>query len=214
LYKQVVGKFTNEVWSKYTNELIDKKLINNTMRSILFLIFLSCLTPVCCQTKDINKSFWLSGGLGSYSSGDYAGVSLSASLNFSQIKPIQTSDGTIYARTNLQFRFIYNTAHLGEDNFENLNEFGLLYGKSFGKVIQFAIAGGLGVVSGYKEITYINPKIPANVENSLTLGIPLELGINFIPGKHFGLGIDGFGDINSKNIISGLMFKLLLGKIR
>jgi hypothetical protein len=43
----------------------------------------------------------------------------------------------------LEFRLINNIASLDEDNYENLNDVGFLYGKSIGKVVQFTILGGL-----------------------------------------------------------------------
>ncbi len=126
------------------------------MRNILVLIFLSCLTPVYCQTNDITKCFWLTGGLGSWSSGDYGGFSLSAGLNWSRNKTIETNNGKIYAGSDLQLRYIYNTSMNGENDYENLTEFGLLYGKSFGRVLQLTMAGGLGVVSSYAKVGHID----------------------------------------------------------
>jgi len=178
------------------------------MKSILFLISFFCLIPVYCQTNNINNDFRISGGLGFYKSGYFDGISLYSSLNWSRIKLIDTINGTRYKNTNLKFRFIYNTASNGEDNFENLKEFGLLYEKSYGKIIQLTIAGGLGLFSSYKDIGSNNPHIPDKVDNSLTLGIPLEVGI--ITGSHFGLGIGWYADLNSKSTISGFMIRLLL----
>jgi len=149
-----------------------------------------------------------------YGSGLYTGISYYSNLNWSRSKLIDPNNLTLYKNTILEFRFTKSIASLDEDNYENLTELGLLYGKSFGKVLQFKVSGGIGILTGSKQAGY-NPKgTPIyGKESVLTPGIPLEIGIRLAPSKYFGVGVTGFANLNSKASLYGGILTIELGKL-
>jgi hypothetical protein len=178
------------------------------------IILMSC-PVIFCQETYTSSNLWFSIGPGFYQEEGFIGVTGYASLNFLQKKSLQTMDGIRNKNLLLKMRAIKNIGSIDEDNYENFSEFGLLIGKSFGKAVQLTFSGGLGTVRGTKPEKY-NPQgtpIYGN-ESFLTLGIPLELGINLAPSKYFGLGVVGFSDINPKCTFSGIALNLLFGKIK
>lgn len=113
------------------------------------------------------------------------------------------------------YRGIKCMGSIDEDNYGNFTEAGLLYGKSFGKVVQLTLAGGLGIVSGIKTEGYNPPGTPRYGEKDFFVpGIPLEVGLNLVPSKYFGFGLVAFADINSRCTFYGFGLDLSIGKIK
>ena len=177
------------------------------------ILLLSC-SVIFCQETYTSNNIWFSAGPGFYKDGLYFGLNVYTSLNLSQTKSLQTINGTQNKHLLLKMRFLKNIGSIDEDNYENFSEFGLLYGKSFGKAVQLTFSGGLGTVMGIKTESYNPQGTPIYGEKRfLKPGIPLELGINMAPSKYFGLSIVGFADINSKCTFYGIALNLFLGKI-
>jgi hypothetical protein len=185
------------------------------MKSFLAVVLIFSYQVIYCQTTNISNNLWISGGPGIYQSDYFRGLTLNSSLNWTRVKLIDTNKGTLGKSTNFEFRLNKYRASYDEDNYENFTEISLLYGKSFGKVLQLKIAGGLGLLTGIKTAGFNPPGTPQFIDNKVsTPGIPFTLGINLIPGKYFGLGVEGYINLYPKNTISGVNIRLLFGKIR
>jgi hypothetical protein len=185
------------------------------MKSRLFILFLLCSSSVYCQTSDISRNFWVSGGTGIYKDGLYTGFPLYISLNGSQSKlSDKINHRKRYKATKLEFRLINNTSSLSEDNYENLNEFALLCGISFGKALQFSVSGGIGLIKGIKTAGINPPGTPVYFDEKVfTPGLPLELNLSLRPVRFFGLGLTGFANLNFKAPIYGCILNVELGKL-
>ena len=184
------------------------------MKGRLTIFLLLTFSSVFCQTPGTDHIFYISGGAGIYGSGEYTGISFYSSLNWSRSTFIDTKILKPNRNTILEFRFTKNTASIDEDNYENLTELGLLYGKSFGKVLQLKVAGGIGMLSGRMQAGY-NPRGNPiyGMESVLTPGIPLEIGVRLATAKYFGVGISGFANLNSKASLYGAILTIDLGKL-
>jgi hypothetical protein len=167
------------------------------------------------QTTGATNNLWVSGGPGFFRNGPYAGLSFYGSLSWYRSNRVNTLNGVKSRNLFLKARGMLNFSGLDEDNYENFREYGVLYGKSFGKVGQFSISAGIGIVEGLKTAGYNPPGTPRYGEKRFAgLGLPLECELNFVPAKVFGIGIIGFADINPKVTYYGFTINLLLGKIR
>src|SRR5690606_3942735 len=87
----------------------------------------------------------------------------------------------------------------------------LLYGKVLtDKKVTVSIHTGIGLVGSLErgEFLYADPGIfgPSHYEKvrSLTVGLPISTKVLLSISKHFGLGLEGYTNINSKNTFYGL----------
>lgn len=187
------------------------KLLSN---SILILNILVYSAPAFCQTTDMTDNVWISLGPGMYSSEPVTGVSIYTSANWKRIMPVSTNNGTLSRELYLKMRIIKNFGSASEDYYQNFWEFGLLYGKSFGKGVQFIIAGGIGAVKGFESIS--DPVTGIHTEASgpfFKPGIPVEIGL-MASGKYAGIGVCAYADFNPRCTFYGISLNLLFGKIR
>jgi hypothetical protein len=76
---------------------------------------------------------------------------------------------------------------------------GALYGRSY--------KTGFAMISGSAGIAYVGGN--ANP----TVGIPLESQIFWTPTRYFGIGVYGFGNINTKNSFGGALLGLQFGRV-
>jgi hypothetical protein len=74
-----------------------------------------------------------------------------------------------------------------------------LYGRSY-KTQHAMISGSLG-------LAYVGPSSEG------TVGLPLESQIFWTPTQYFGIGIYGFGNINTKNTFGGALLGIQLGRV-
>ncbi len=179
-----------------------------------FLILLSFVSSVLGgQTGEKSHNLWLSAGFGFHTTSFLMGVTGFSSLNYSRSLNLK-SDFSGHRSILAEFRYLKNIGLGDEDNSSNINEFDLLSGFSFGKVLQLRISGGVGLISGVKRIEYMNPgPFGYREEKIFKFGFPLELGINLVPIKYFGLGIKGFTNFNPELSIYGAALNIELGKI-
>ncbi len=77
---------------------------------------------------------------------------------------------------------------------------GALYGRSY--KTQYAM------ISGSAGVAYVGPS-----EQAGTIGLPLETQIFWTPTQYFGIGIYGFGNINSKGSFGGALLGLQIGRV-
>ena len=92
---------------------------------------------------------------------------------------------------------------------------GVLYSHVFGEGwFRVTAAGGLGFLQGRKTLRD-NKIFPYNytTEKIFTPAIPLELGID-LSGRRVGFGIAGFANFNFNTSITGIIFRVIFGKIR
>lgn len=90
------------------------------------------------------------------------------------------------------------------DGAEYTSDAGILCGLLYnGNLCQLSASAGLAYVEGRKNASFFNDK-----ENFSTLGVPLELQAFWKPFDHFGLGVIGFGNINSKRSFAGAVLAL------
>ncbi|HBC77648.1 MAG TPA: hypothetical protein DCZ51_03405 [Bacteroidales bacterium] len=94
------------------------------------------------------------------------------------------------------------------DKEELLDQFDFLFGRYFGNEswnIRFQIQGGVGTLKG---ITYNES------EHISTIGLPLKLGLKWLPTSSLGVGVDLQAKLNSKYSIYMIMASIEIGKLR
>lgn len=77
---------------------------------------------------------------------------------------------------------------------------GALYGRSY--KTQFAM------ISGSAGVAYVGPSSSAG-----TVGLPLESQIFWTPTNFFGIGIYGFGNLNTKQSFGGALLGIQVGRV-
>ena len=75
-----------------------------------------------------------------------------------------------------------------------------LYGRSY-KTALAMISGGVGVA-------YVGPSGQAG-----TVGLPLDTQIFWTPTEYFGVGVYGFGNINTKGSFGGALLGIQIGRV-
>jgi hypothetical protein len=205
--------------------LLENREIDIDMRKLLLSIFLLVVSfSIYCQNSTVSKYFRISFGPGFFfddntynrPTDSQGGISLYCSANWLKDKIVETADGSRHRNNKLKIRFINYFETIHESKILHHYDLGLLYGKSFGRLFQINISGGIGIqgiteevaiysqnaAPRWKYIKYVNP------------GIPLELGISFVPSKGFGLGLAGFSNLNKKRSLTGIVCKIEFGKRR
>lgn len=76
---------------------------------------------------------------------------------------------------------------------------GALYGRSY--------KTGIAMISGSAGVAYVGGS------SDPTVGIPLESQIFWTPTRYFGIGIYGFGNLNTKNSFGGALLGLQFGRV-
>jgi hypothetical protein len=77
---------------------------------------------------------------------------------------------------------------------------GALYGRSYKSQYAMISAGG--------GVGYVGPSSTAG-----TVGIPLETQIFWTPTRYFGVGVYGFGNLNTKQSFAGALLGIQLGRV-
>lgn len=180
----------------------------------LFTFFISS-PSVYSQTSGDSDYFWVSLGKGFFGSKNSPGSILYGSADLSLNRHIESLDGIKHVNNSVKFRFIryYELVEEAGHN-DRLNEFDILYGKTFGNVIQLNVSGGLGILLGYDYVDVSNwpPPVYQNVMYR-NLNIPIEIGASIV-SRFLGFGVAGYASINFKKPIYGIVGKIELGKIR
>lgn len=186
------------------------------MKYILFLLllFLIGFPSVYCQTSSSSEYYWISLGKGFFGNKNSSGSSLYVSADLSLNKLIESLDVIRHKNNSFKIRFIRYQELVDKGHNGRINEFDILYGKTFGNVFQLNISGGLGVLQGYDFVNVSNWPPPI-YQNKVyrSLNVPIELGANMI-SRFLGIGVAGYANINFKKPIFGFVGKLELGKIR
>ena len=189
-------------------------LIRNPMRTKLVILMTFLFSVLNSQTSEPSQNLWLSGGLGFNVSSYLGGISTFSSLNWSRSGNVIRNDILRHRSFLVESRYLKHIGFGDEDNHSNINEFDLLSGISFGEAFQFRISAGVGLINGTKNTGYNPPGTPVYEEGKISkFGFPIELGINLIPDKYFGLGIKGFANINPELSFYGAILNFELGKI-
>jgi len=85
------------------------------------------------------------------------------------------------------------------DGIDYTNDTGILMGWLYNKdCMQFSASAGLAYVYGGKKASFLN-----NGRRYSTIGIPLEIQAFWKTFDHLGIGIIGFGNLNSKRTFFG-----------
>ena len=95
-------------------------------------------------------------------------------------------------------RFVrnYDTEGGGTENWD----VAALYGRSY-KTTSAMISLGAG-------LGYVGPSSSAG-----TIGLPLESQIFWTPTEYFGIGVYGFGNLNTKNSFGGALLGIQIGRV-
>jgi hypothetical protein len=189
------------------------------MKTLLCFVFLLTTSIINCQNSDVSNNLWASCGPGFFRYKANGGFSLYSGIDWSRNKLIERNNGTKIRNNALGLRYIFHFVAGDENLVGQLSEFGILYGKSFGKILQLTISGGLGVIGGTKIIDFgpyypMGPAPYRKKEYYSTLNIPVEIGISLNPIKYFGIGIKRFGSFNNKQSLNGYLLTFKFGKVR
>jgi hypothetical protein len=184
------------------------------MRTKLVVLLTFLFSAAYSQARETSQNLWLSGGLGFNVSSYLGGFSTFSSLNWSRSGNVIRNDILRHRSFLVESRYLKHIGFGDEDNHSNINEFDLLSGISFGEAFQFRISAGVGLINGTKNTGYNPPGTPVYGEGKISkFGFPIELGINLIPDKYFGLGIKGFANINPELSFYGAILNFEIGKI-
>lgn len=105
----------------------------------------------------------------------------------------------------------------------SLWEVGALYGKGVKSQRGFAsIAAGVGVMGGDEPRTLMvsisanggGTITPAGPRPSTSIGIPMEVQLFWTPTSFLGLGLYGFGNLNTEKSFAGALLAVQLGRLR
>jgi hypothetical protein len=198
---------------QYDNKLTAYKI----MRGVFFLLFLVCFPSIYCQTTAKRNNLWVSSGLGGSFWKSSSGITLYLSVDGSEEIFIQTNNSQPrHYNTTWKIRLIGVLEFYDEEIPELFGDFGILNGISFGNKFQTYLSGGIGLFAGQERVLDLIP-YPSRYYHGkvfLTPGLPIELGVKFVPEKIFGAVLGGFANLNFKKSIYGFILRFELGKIR
>lgn len=192
----------------YLHQMFDKRK--------LLLVMLICVLlhyNVNAQDKGNKrdeKYFWFNPGLG---------FGLRGNTN--------TLGGTFGGNISYQFganlisiRSVYNDEMLPlfAHPHENFWDVGILYGRNIKTENKFtSIEIGIGVTSGVKRGRKLYQYFLSAWYERLyyiTIGIPIECQLLWMPTSFWGMSITGFANLNRKNSFGGILFSIPFGKLR
>lgn len=176
---------------------------------------------------------WVNVGLGGGAGSSISGPAAEISLNYA---PSPADLWTLRALSvaNLSDIFSETTCSIVSNNPQdfqkcnnddhNLNEYGLMFGlmkkNSVGYISGSTGIAAVDVTTPEITVTTSHPNAPStttilqNAQNNYTVGVPLEIQAFWTPFKYAGLGIIGFGDMNTKKSFGGAMLALQLGLLK
>jgi len=103
---------------------------------------------------------------------------------------------------------------LGPGTGKDVGEVSALYGRGSGGPRWWRSAGiGLGMVYG-TEYRQVDDWIPEEREIGPTIGLALEGQLNWHPSRLVGIGLLGFGNVNSDSPFGGLLLAVQVGRLR
>jgi len=168
----------------------------------VFLSVESKIYGIQDTTNSKPSSYWFSLGLGMSVFSNNAGISGGGSFSLD------------YEKYFITIRYIENIEFviLGPSS-ESVWDLGVLYGQcsktSYGKV---SIAGGIAIVGGFNRGEYIHGSgwFSSRYEKVgfTSIGIPVEAQLLWTPFPFFGVGINGFANINFEKSIAGALLCL------
>ena len=134
--------------------------------------------------------------------GRKAGLKLKQKGSASVDSDVKMSDAEV-------FRLGYHLQTVHESDFLSHVDMGLLYEVVFGYHFQISLAGGIGLL---KYMTGKQAGMYYTTEKKSTLNFPLELGLDLVPSRGFGLGIGMFANINKNKPVNGIFLKMDFGR--
>lgn len=193
---------------------------------LLYVGFVWSMLPICNPfifgqsiTSDSSKQFfWLNGGIGVSSVhgglGSYPGASSFGGSFCYQ------SDNSLHS-----FRYIRNEEFqlLGSDlPTETVWDCGALYGRIAKASYGFAsISCGISILGGVRRGRYLSSSGNwffatryYDENNFITIGIPVEGQLFWMPSSFFGIGLYGFANLNNEKSFAGALLCIQLGKLR
>lgn len=177
------------------------------MKHIIYLITLFGIVLLSTSnaqngSQNNNSNYWVSFGFGKSYFGPtlYTGISYSFRENIISMRYLSSEE----------FRF-----SAGDHSFDNptlkINEFGVLYGRSYRKEsLVLSASAGIGFVSGTNRGNQLNYKEFEKIKIS-SVGLPFEANFRIDFFKYVGIGGAFFGNINSKKTFMGGLACIYIG---
>ncbi|MBD3319607.1 MAG: hypothetical protein GF350_00765 [Chitinivibrionales bacterium] len=179
-------------------------VVSNISKFFHLLIFVAAM-KVCAFTPD---QVWFDGGAG-YGTNGIAGI-ISGSIN----------------KENhlITLRYCYNEefeVFMSETPAEKVWDIGALYGVSVSKkFVMASFSTGLSYVGGIKRGEHLYDdtgwfaQSHYDAESINTVGIPIQMQVNFTPFFFAGIGITGFANLNVARPFTGAAVTFRMGKLR
>ena len=180
---------------------------------LLFLLFSFLFTEAQndFKTNDLFYSISIGAGIGKSPNFEFSQIGIGGMIDFNLQK--NKSLATIGYRGTGEFQFL--AASLPSVTMTSID---LLYGRVLtDRKINVSINTGVGLVGSLERgnLLYVDPGLfgTAHYEKvrSFTVGLPISSKALISLSRHFGLGLEGYININSKNTFYGLnvcaMFK-------
>ncbi len=168
-----------------------------TFKKITCLICITIISFTWCFGQNNNKSDqefgWVNLGIGGSSNGISLGINGSHQIKYHVIS----------------LRALYDEEWSLKSYPDKFTELGLLYGissKKTGKFFFVSISTGISFVAG--SVNTYNEEM-----DYVTFGLPIEIQL-FLTGKHVGIGISGFANINRESSFVGALLCIQLGNLR
>lgn len=189
------------------------------MKTIALVLLLLMTQPDIKAQWFPEFDLFLSGGYGGYYSNSSNGFSWGGDVNIHFGDRVQKC---------IKLRGIYSQEFnvFGPRPREEFFEFSGLIGSSLkGNLLRVSAFTGLGLFTGTERgnVTSTNPGTgwidindPRNYESHdiLTIGIPMEAGLEFIPLDQIGMSIFGFANLNLDKPMCGFIVRLELLKVK
>lgn len=193
------------------------------------LLSLSVILTVFCNVSFADsldstyQGWWANLGLGFGAGSSLSGIAGEASLNYA---PSSTRLWTLRALEIPNFGGLFADSicnifitpgqpyHQCADE-RSVGEVGAMYGlmgkNDFGYISGSA---GLGLVDLQTPDIYINNVKVVSGHDSYTPGIPLEVQAFWTPFKYVGVGVIGYGDVNTQKSFGGALLALQFGLLK
>ena len=152
-----------------------------------------------------SSQFWLGVGIGLGANIDHQGEQDPSNIAFSVNTSLKSNNHLFSAR------FGYVAAYVFGDEVRDLS---ILYGRAIEvDRSMFSFGMGVGKVDGTRNEDFKLFSDEDTKEPFGATGLALELQIRFVKGRHGGLGLYGFGNVNKEMSFFGATIALQLGDL-
>ncbi len=184
-------------------------------RVVSVLLLLAAATCALADDPDLSNysGGWLNLGVGLAGGNNFSGVGADVSLNYA---PSNSRLWTLRSSEAVNLSGIFSNLFCTSNckNEDSAGDVALMYGLMQKNTLGYVSAStGLALATDQQPEIIVNGVQTQPGSNTYTIGLPLELQAFITPVRYVGIGLIGFGDLNTRKSFGGVALALQFGKL-